>query len=217
MGHRWAPVEPDGNTLVATGNGAALSGAWDHTDSVLGFSPTLGPLSAFASTRWAHDNAHDLDLGSVSPTLLPDRYVFIIGKGGVGYHLRQSNLGGICGQVSSGTTRRAQMAFGGAAGAPGCRPPPLCRPHPGSGGDGGRELLGPLVRRQRGQRPAGPRGRSGVQRGHQHRSTPCPDADLGPGPGPDPIGPLPHFTSATLIGSDAYVGTDHGVVMVQGV
>lgn len=30
------------------------------------------------------------------------------------------------------------------------------------------------------------------------------------------IGPVPHFTSPTLLGSDAYVGTEDGVVMVQG-
>lgn len=110
-----AVADPAGDLFVATGNGAATSGPWDHSDSVLELSPQLQLLAGFAPSRWAYDNAHDLDLGSLGPTLLPDGYVFIAGKSGVGYVLRQGDLGGVGGQLSSGTVCRGQMVFGGTA------------------------------------------------------------------------------------------------------
>ena len=98
----WASGGPvlaaGGNIFVSTGNGAATANPWDHSDSVLELSPTLHLISAFAPSSWAVDNQHDLDLGSVAPTLLPDGYVFIAGKSGTGYVLRQSSLGGVGGR-----------------------------------------------------------------------------------------------------------------------
>jgi len=113
----WATGGPvvgaGGRIYISTGNGAATSGAWDHTDSVLELSPTLTLLDSFAPASWAADNAHDLDLGSVGPTLLPDGRLFIAGKGGRGYLLSQSHLGGVGGELASGPTCDGQMAFGG--------------------------------------------------------------------------------------------------------
>jgi YVTN family beta-propeller protein len=106
-------VGPNGDIFVGTGNGAATGGTWDDSDSVLELSPTLQLVSGFAPSRWAEDNAHDLDLGSVAPTLLPDGYIFIAGKSGIGYVLQESALGGVGGQVYTAQVCQGAMSFGG--------------------------------------------------------------------------------------------------------
>ncbi len=111
----WAPGGPvldaSGNLYVSVGNGSSTA-TYDGSDSVLELSPTLELRSRFAPSQWAHDNANDLDLGSLSPVLVPGGLVFIAGKSGIGYVLRQGALGGVGGQVSS---RSVCTAFGGAA------------------------------------------------------------------------------------------------------
>ena len=113
----WSPPGPvrgpNGQVYVATGNGAELQGRWDTSDSVIELAPgTLRRLSVFAPATWRDDNVHDLDLGSMSPAVVPaaDRLV-IAGKRGVVYLLRP-HLGGVGSVVASvpGCT-----AFGGAA------------------------------------------------------------------------------------------------------
>jgi hypothetical protein len=104
-------VDPAGNLFVSTGNGSSTT-TWDGSDSVVKLSPDLAPLSRFAPSSWAQDNAQDADLGSLSPVLVPGGWVFIAGKSGTGYVLRQDDLGGIGGQVSAGDVCRA---FGGSA------------------------------------------------------------------------------------------------------
>jgi outer membrane protein assembly factor BamB len=106
-------VGPNGDIFVATGNGAAEGGTWDESDSVLELSPTLQLVSDWAPSRWAYDNAHDLDVGSVAPTLLADGYVFIAGKSGIGYVLQESALGGVGGEVYSHQVCGGAMSFGG--------------------------------------------------------------------------------------------------------
>ncbi|HXP33465.1 MAG TPA: PQQ-binding-like beta-propeller repeat protein, partial [Acidimicrobiales bacterium] len=111
----WATGGPlldtSGNLYVSVGNGSSTT-TYDGSDSVLELSPTLHLRSRFAPTRWAHDNANDLDLGSLSPVLVPGGFVFITGKSGTGYVLRQGALGGVGGQVSSTSVC---TAFGSAA------------------------------------------------------------------------------------------------------
>jgi outer membrane protein assembly factor BamB len=104
-------IDDSGNLYISTGNGSSTT-TYDGSDSVVQLSPKLEMISRFAPSGWANDNARDWDLGSLSPVLLPNGYVFIAGKGGVGYVLRQGKLGGIGGQVS-----KIPMchAFGGAA------------------------------------------------------------------------------------------------------
>ena len=104
-------IDGAGNVYVSVGNGASTT-TYDGTDSVLELAPTLGLLSRFAPTTWAADNAGDADLGSLSPVLVPGGWVFIAGKSGTGYVLRQGALGGIGGQVSSAFVC---TGFGGAA------------------------------------------------------------------------------------------------------
>jgi outer membrane protein assembly factor BamB len=104
-------LDASGNLYVSTGNGSSTS-TYDGSDSVVELSPQLKLLSRFAPASWASDNARDLDLGSLSPVLLPGGYVFIAGKRGTGYVLRQGALGGIGKQISSAGVC---AAFGGAA------------------------------------------------------------------------------------------------------
>jgi polyvinyl alcohol dehydrogenase (cytochrome) len=104
-------LDASGNLYVSTGNGSSTS-TYDGSDSVVELSPQLKLLSRFAPANWAADNAADLDLGSLSPVLLPGGYVFIAGKRGTGYVLRQGALGGIGKQISSAGVC---AAFGGAA------------------------------------------------------------------------------------------------------
>jgi outer membrane protein assembly factor BamB len=107
----WAPGGPvvgsDGSVYVAVGNGASVSGAYDGSDSVTRISPTSRRLDFFAPSRWAADNATDLDLGSMTPALTANGYILQAGKSGTGYALRAAHLGGIGGQVSSGPLCRA--------------------------------------------------------------------------------------------------------------
>jgi outer membrane protein assembly factor BamB len=104
-------VDGSGNLYVSVGNGASTT-TYDGTDSVLELSPSLSLLSRFAPSVWAHDNATDSDLGSLSPVLVPGGYVFIAGKNGNGYVLHQGALGGIGGQIS---TAGVCTGFGGAS------------------------------------------------------------------------------------------------------
>jgi outer membrane protein assembly factor BamB len=114
-GADWATggpvIDGTGNLYVGTGNGSSTS-KYDGSDSVLELSPTLALLTGFAPSNWASDNASDLDLGSMSPVLVPGGFVFSAGKRGTGYVLRQGNLGGIGKQLSSASVC---AAFGGAA------------------------------------------------------------------------------------------------------
>ena len=82
---------------------------------MLELTPTLQLAGDFAPSRWAYDNAHDLDLGSVAPTLLPDGFIFIAGKSGIGYVLRASSLGGVGGQVYSAQVCGGALSFGDTA------------------------------------------------------------------------------------------------------
>jgi outer membrane protein assembly factor BamB len=93
-------VDSAGNLYVSVGNGSSTR-RFDGTDSVLELSPDLKLVSRFAPAVWARDNAADADLGSLGPVLVPGGFVFIAGKNANGYVLRQGNLGGIGGQVST--------------------------------------------------------------------------------------------------------------------
>jgi outer membrane protein assembly factor BamB len=110
----WTPPGPvlasDGHIYVSVGNGASTT-TYDGSDSVIELSADLKRVSYFAPTTWAADNTSDLDLGSLAPTLVGNN-VFISGKRGTGYLLRQNALGGIGGQIASHTVC---PAYGGTA------------------------------------------------------------------------------------------------------
>ncbi len=112
----WAPPGPalddQGNLYISVGNGAATSGDWDYSDSILKLSPTLQLQDSFAPQSWPSDNDSDADLGSMGPVLLPGGLIYANGKSGQGYLLRADHLGGVGGQVQ---TLSVCSAYGGAA------------------------------------------------------------------------------------------------------
>jgi outer membrane protein assembly factor BamB len=103
-------VDARGNLFVSTGNGSSTS-SFDFGNSVIRLSPSLHRTAYWAPANVAALNAHDTDLGSTGPVLIPGGRVFIIGKEGVGYLLDASRLGGIGGQLAS------RPVCGGAFGA----------------------------------------------------------------------------------------------------
>jgi outer membrane protein assembly factor BamB len=113
----WAPggpaVLPDGELLVATGNGSAQPGQrFDGSNAVIQLSPALKMTSYFAPPNWAQLNQTDGDLGSTAPVLLPGGRAFEVGKTGTGYLIGTAHLGGVAGEVAS-----APVCSGGAYGA----------------------------------------------------------------------------------------------------
>ncbi len=105
-------ISPGGTLYVGVGNGAATSGAYDGSDSVTALSLTLRETGIFAPDVWPQDNAGDVDLGSLSPVLLPGGLVLQVGKRGIGYLLDGTHLGGVGGQLTAAAICRA---YGGAA------------------------------------------------------------------------------------------------------
>jgi outer membrane protein assembly factor BamB len=103
-GSLWAPagpsIDPDGNVWVATGDGTSTT-VFDHTTSVIKLSPTLQELGYFAPKGWATLNANGTEIGSTGPLILPNGYVFQVGKNGRAFIVRQSAPGGIGGHVSA--------------------------------------------------------------------------------------------------------------------
>jgi outer membrane protein assembly factor BamB len=109
----WAPgggIVLGQQLFYAVGNGESLSG-FDGSDSVIALDHTLRRTDFFAPSSWAEDNAHDLDLGSMTPAAVGSA-IFIAGKRGVGYVLDPTHLGGVGGQR---TQQDVCKVFGGAA------------------------------------------------------------------------------------------------------
>ena len=103
----WAPggaaMTGDGTLYVATGNGDA-NGPEGRTEAVLSLSSTLDELDSWQPTDWQALDRSDTDIGSVPPALLADQgLIFQAGKNGKGYLLRIGALGGVGGEVFSGT------------------------------------------------------------------------------------------------------------------
>ncbi len=212
----WAPggpvIDGAGHLYVAVGNGSSTT-TYDGSDAVVELSPTLQLLSRFAPTTWAQDNAVDADLGSMSPLLVPGGWVFIAGKSGMGYTLRQGALGGIGGQVAA---RPVCAGFGGAAQVG------MTVFVPCSGGlravrIGTAGSIQPLWRT--GSGAAGPP----VVGGGAVWSLNLEAGDLvelevgtGAAMARVAVGAVPHFASPTLWSGRVFVGTMRGVVAVTG-
>ena len=115
QGGIWAPPGPvvtDGPIVyVTTGNGASTT-SYDQGDSVLALSGNLDLMDWFAPADWKALNADDLDLGSVSPTLVDRHFLFQVGKAPDGYLLERRHLGHIDGQIFQSPVC-PQGAFGG--------------------------------------------------------------------------------------------------------
>jgi hypothetical protein len=114
----WQPsgtsVDASGYAYNVTGNGSQTSGSWDGGNAVNKFDPvTMRRLSSFAPTDWASGNGSDSDLGSAGAALV-GTHVWTQGKTSTGYVLKQSNLGGVGGSVSS-VKGACATQFGGPA------------------------------------------------------------------------------------------------------
>ena len=198
-----------GNLYISTGNGSSTS-KFDGSDSVVELSPKLELISYFAPANWAADNAADLDLGSLSPVLVPGGYVFIAGKRGTGYVLRQGALGGIGKQVASGAVCKA---FGGAAQSGSTVYVP-CRSELRAvtvGADGSMKV--DWTNTDGGESPVVGGGAVWTLSGSQLFAL---DPATGKTIARITVGSLPHFASPTLWNGLAIVGTTSGLFAVKG-
>lgn len=111
-----APEVGAGGLWVAVGNGSETSPShYDGSDAVVELDPAMHVLQFFSPTDWFSDNAHDLDLGSTAPALLPDGLAVQAGKAGIAYLLRQVSLGGVGGQLATKPVCTGDGAYGGDA------------------------------------------------------------------------------------------------------
>jgi outer membrane protein assembly factor BamB len=213
----WASGGPaigqDGTLYVSVGNGAATSGAFDSSDSVTALGPDLRRRAVFAPRTWATDNASDLDLGSLTPALLPGGRILIAGKRGTAYLLHAPKLGGVGAQI---TEAPVCEAYGGPAHVGTTVYLPCMR-----GGTAAVDTAGDKIRvLWRG--PSGAPGSPVVAGGavwvvdwdggrlyalNQATGKVIHKID---------IGETPHFASPTLSGTLALVGTMNGVVAISG-
>jgi PQQ-like domain len=117
----WTPAgaasDAAGHVYVSVGNGAQenAKAAYDLSDSVIELNVAPNPpkvVSFFAPANWASENAGDLDLGTTGPVILPTGQVFVAGKDGSAYLMKQGALGGLGAKVPS---IKLCTAFGGAA------------------------------------------------------------------------------------------------------
>ena len=100
----WASGGPtldgDGNVYVVTGDGPPHGTTFGWSESVIKLSPTLKVLDFWAPADWKMLDDHDIDIGSVSPMLLPDfDLIFQAGKNSYGYLIPSDKLGGIGGDA----------------------------------------------------------------------------------------------------------------------
>jgi polyvinyl alcohol dehydrogenase (cytochrome) len=206
---------PDGTLYVSVGNGAATGGSYDGSDSVTALSPDLHRTGIFAPTTWADDNANDLDLGSTQPALLPDGMLLAVGKRGTGYLLRASHLGGIGGEVAQHDVCTAY----GAAAVSGTTVYEPCE----HGGMAAVATAGSTIRvLWRGPDSAWGSPVLGGGAVFVNDWTAGTMYELNPATGAvrDSLslgGALPHFSSMSLVGPWAFVGTMNGVTAVRGV
>jgi len=223
----WAtggPVTgPGGDLWISIGNGAAGSPGqpYDGSDSATRLSPALRRLDFFAPVTWADDNAHDLDLGSTQPVLAAGNTTLIIGKRGVAYLLSTTNLGGIGHQLAA---QQVCAAFGAAA-VSGSTVYEPCS----SGGmaaisvSAAQRKISVLWRGPSGANGSpvagggavwvthyDPGGGSGTTLYELDPATGAVEHQLALGAG------LPHFSSLSLAGGTAFLGTLTGVVAVNG-
>jgi outer membrane protein assembly factor BamB len=214
----WAPggpvTGPDGTLYVSVGNGSEASTGFDDSDSVTALSPDLRRTGVFAPSSWRHDNDNDLDLGSTQPALLPGGMLLADGKSGTAYLVSSARLGGVGGQVD-----QAQVcpAFGTAA-VQGSMAYEPCE----QGGLAAVSTAGGKIRvLWRG--PGNAWGSPVIGGGavwvtdwnagtlyQLDQATGAIRASLSLGT------PLPHFSSMSMTGSRAYLGTMDGVVSVSG-
>jgi polyvinyl alcohol dehydrogenase (cytochrome) len=206
---------PDGTMYVSVGNGEETGSRFDGSDSVTALSPELHRTGVFAPTTWADDNAHDLDLGSTQPALLPDGMLLEDGKRGTAYLVDSAHLGGVGGQVAQADVCEA---YGGAAVQGTIVYEPCAQ-----GGLAAVDTAGRKIRvRWRGpsQAQGSPVIGGGAVWVTDYQGGTLYELDQATGATRDSLGlrtTLPHFSSMSMTGSRAFLGTMEGVIAVGGV
>jgi outer membrane protein assembly factor BamB len=103
----WTPsgvsVDPDGNVLVSTGNATETGSGRDLSNSVIRLSPLLEVIDSWTPRNRDQLSLGDIDLGQIAPVVVPGGLVFVVGKDGIGYLMRNDDLGGTGGQVFDDT------------------------------------------------------------------------------------------------------------------
>jgi polyvinyl alcohol dehydrogenase (cytochrome) len=206
---------PDGTMYVSVGNGEETGSRFDDSDSVTALSPGLRRTGVFAPSTWADDNAHDLDLGSTQPALLPDGMLLEDGKRGTAYLVSPAHLGGVGGQVAQADVCEA---YGGTAVQGSVVYEPCAQ-----GGLTAVDTAGDKIR-VRWHGPSAAQGSPVIGGGavwvtdyqggtlyELNQATGATRASLGLGT------TLPHFSSMSMAGRHAFLGTMEGVIAVSGV
>jgi polyvinyl alcohol dehydrogenase (cytochrome) len=215
----WAtggPVTgPDGTMYVSVGNGSQTGSRFDGSDSVTALSPGLRRTGVFAPSTWADDNAHDLDLGSTQPALLPDGMLLADGKRGTAYLVKAAHLGGVGGQVAQAEVCEA---YGGAAVQGSIVYEPCAQ-----GGLAAVSTAGHKIR-VRWHGPSQAQGSPVIGGGRvwvtDYQGGTLYELDQATGATRDSLSldtTLPHFSSMSMTGSHAFLGTMEGVIAVGGV
>jgi polyvinyl alcohol dehydrogenase (cytochrome) len=215
----WGTAGPvmgtDGTLYVSAGNGEQAGTGYDGSDSVIALSPGLHRIGVFAPSTWADDNAHDLDLGSTQPALLPDGMLLADGKRGTAYLVDSAHLGGVGGQVAQAAVCEA---YGGTAVQGSVVYEPCAQGGPAAVSTAGHTIR--VLWRGPSQAQGSPvigGGRVWVtdyQGGTLYeldQATGATTASLALGI------TLPHFSSMSMTGDHAFLGTIEGVVAVGGV
>jgi outer membrane protein assembly factor BamB len=198
---------PDGTMYISVGNGEETGSRFDDSDSVTALSPALHRTGVFAPSTWADDNAQ--------PALLPDAMLLEDGKRGTAYLVSTAHLGGVGGQVAQADVCEA---YGGTAVQGSIVYEPCAH-----GGLAAVDTAGNKIRvRWRG--PSQAQGSPVVGGGavwvtdyqggtlyELDQATGATRASLGLGT------TLPHFSSMSMTGSHAFLGTMEGVIAVGGV
>jgi outer membrane protein assembly factor BamB len=217
----WGTAGPvtgtDGSMYVSVGNGEETGTSFDGSDSVTALSPDLHRTGIFAPSTWADDNAHDLDLGSTQPALLPGGMLLADGKRGTAYLVDAAHLGGVGGQVAQADVCEA---YGAAAVQGSVVYEPCAR-----GGLAAVSTSGNRIRiRVRWRGPAQAQGSPVIGGGRvwvtDYQAGTLYELDPGTGAiraSLDLGTTLPHFSSMSMTGSHAFLSTMEGVVAVGGV
>jgi polyvinyl alcohol dehydrogenase (cytochrome) len=206
-------VDGAGNLLYASGNGAAVSGTYDGSDSVIELSPALQRLDFFAPSDWASQNAGDADLGAMTPALV-GQYIYEDGKTNTGYVLRNGALGGVGGQVAELTNTCETFGTAAVVGNTLYLP---CTTGPQAvtiSSTGTPQQLWKSTVPAEGSPVVG----GGAVWTMDYNGGVLYALDPGTGAikAQIQIGRAPHFASPTLVGDQAFVGTLTGVVAVGG-
>ena len=215
----WGTAGPvtgtDGTLYVSAGNGEQTGAGYDGSDSVIALSPELHRTGVFAPSTWADDNAHDLDLGSTQPALLPDGMLLADGKRGVAYLVDSAHLGGVGGQMAQAAVCEA---YGGAAVQGSVVYEPCAQGGPAAVSTAGHTI------RVLWRGPAQAQGSPVIGGGRvwvtDYQGDTLYELDQATGATTASLAlgvALPHFSSMSMTGSHAFLGTMEGVVAVGGV